>query len=139
MALVKSNQYTLMMQRMGYAHQKLDVHTDNLARADMPGAQTMDIEDFNSVMTKGLSPQDRTKGLAVTNPGHIKPKTLKTNFAIQKSRTQPDKTLNGTSISSQEQLLGVNEASAINLDSAESVRNMVGRAHLVASLFGSKG
>jgi flagellar basal-body rod protein FlgB len=77
----------------------------NIANADTPGFQAVDIAPFEQVM-------ERTKlGLAMTNPGHMSLAGLAAGDAGTQTSDHWDKTASGNSVTLEAELLKLGETS----------------------------
>lgn len=134
MPIMLSKQPSFQVKRMEYAQQKTASHSENMARSEIPGEETKEIESFSKA-TRAGEKRVRAPQVRLTNPKHLIANVPKTTYRTRKARHQPEVTLNGNSISPEQQLLGINEASTMHLDANESLRNMATRARLATGLF----
>ncbi len=107
MDLGKITLFSAMSGRMAYLSERQSVLAENIANANTPGYQAMDVKEasFEQFLQRGSS----SLAPAVTRPGHMSMSTGEGNFAKQEQKSSFDITPTGNSVVLEEQMIKMNE------------------------------
>lgn len=107
MSLTATPQSKLLLEKMRYAQGKQETAADNMARAGVAGEKTKEIEPFK----KALMRTTQNASMHTTNSFHMAGSVKEASFKSKIAKEQGSPSLTGNSISPEEQLLKLNEAS----------------------------
>ena len=112
-----------LSERMKFLAERQTVLAQNIANANTPGYIAKDLKpvDFANV----LAHHESKLGMAVTNPGHIRP-ALETSFETVKKRKSFETTLNGNNVVMEEQMQKLSENDGNFQETSALYRKMIG-------------
>lgn len=120
-----------LVQYMNYLQKGLAVHTDNLSRADLPGAEAREMKPFAAQVHHKSSAHIKT-----TNHMHMTGKNSSSGgFATQKAKADFE-TLSGNNINTQQELSKINDIGTEALKATRLYQKTIG---LMRTALGVKG
>jgi hypothetical protein len=134
MSITKAAQLELMYKQMQWLQEKMETHTDNMSRSSIPAEKTHEIESFEKAVKRGANPA----ALAQTNASHMQGTVRKSGYSVRVAKEQPAADLTGNSISPEQQLMELNEASTRFYEIEHIHKNALERAAIAATFGGRK-
>ena len=134
MSLTNTPQAKLLFEKMRHTQARQETASDNMARSGVAGAKAKDVEDFKASVKRTTKPAS----IKTTNTGHMTGSLKQANFRVKTSKQQGEPSLTNNSISAEEQLLALNEASTDFYRLTKVNENVKSRIRTVASI-GSGG
>lgn len=98
------------LQYMKYLQKGISVHTDNLSRMDMPGAQAYEMKPFSEHLKKNAVGQIQT-----TNPHHLSTKKVSSGGMVVQSSKASSASLSGNTITHEDQMSRINDLTTESL------------------------
>ena len=134
MSITKSSQLDLMYKQMQWLQEKMETHADNMSRSSIPAEKTRELESFEQAVKRDQNPA----GMMQTNANHLQGTGRKSGYAVKVAKDQPATNLSGNSISPEQQLMGLNEASTRFYEMEHIHKNALERAAIAATFGGRK-
>ena len=134
MSLTNTPQSKLLFEKMQYAQSKQQTASDNMARAGVAGAKAKEIEPFEKSLKRGGG----SSSVVTTNAKHMQGKPEGNGFKVKTAKNQGEPTLTGNSISPEEQLLQLNEASTEFYRLEQVHKNEKERIRMISTIGGPK-
>ena len=131
MSFYATPQIKLLFQKMEHTQARLETTSDNVARSGVPGQREKTVEDFKSALRKGGK---KSRSIKTTQSGHMTGSVKETKFSIKSSKKQGQPSLTGNSISQEEQLLKLNEATVDFHRLRQINQNSLARIRMIATL-----
>lgn len=120
-----------LLQYMNYLQKGLAVHTDNIGRTDVPGAQANELKPFSEQVKKRSS-----ASISRTSTGHLSPKpTIAGTYSVSKVKGD-DVAANGNGIDRHDELAKINNITTDYLKATRLYQKGVG---MLRTILGSKG
>ena len=118
--------------KLQWLFDKQKVHTDNLSRSNVPKEKTKEIDPFQF----GALVKNTPSNLKKSHPKHLEGHATEPAYKVRKSRHQPEVSLSGNSISAEEQLMELNEATSQAYLMQQTHKNLVDRLKQIYALTG---
>ena len=134
MSLTNTPQAKLIFEKMRHTQARQETASDNMARSGVAGAKAKEVEKFSTAVRRGT----KLSAIKRTNPAHMSGSIKQSSFQIKKSKVQGEPSLTENSISPEEQLLALNEASTDFYRLEQVKKNEKARIRMIATIGGGK-
>ena len=134
MALTNTPQAKMLFEKMRHTQARQETASDNMARSGVAGAKSKEVESFK----KAFKGHSKAASIKTTNTGHMAGSIKQTAYKTSKGKDQGDPSITGNSISPEEQLLALNEASTDFYRLEQVNKNTKARIRMIAGIGSGK-
>lgn len=106
--------FNVLSERMSWLTNRQSVLSQNVANADTPGYDAVDLKpvDFSDVLKKGTQQGHMGSGLTVTDPRHITISSQSANSFETQPSDEADANSTGNTVSNEEEMMKVSDTQA---------------------------